>query len=131
MQYFDNLNPRGATIDGKPDAMETGLLSWQFVTGRQGSMTMALHAETNIPTLAAHSYYFDQAEPDWAQGVGDSHAYAASGPATGSVPNTDPARGDAYRFVTTRTIYFDPPNQPLGRALQRVAAARIPLQVKR
>ena len=52
--------------------------------------------------------------PDTAKAAGDAFAYAAAGPATGGVPNTDPLRGAAYRLVATNVQYFDRPGMTVA-----------------
>lgn len=124
MTYFDNLNPRGVKIDGVQDEMKNGALQWQFVTGEQGSLAMALGFETNIPTIHWHSYYFDQKEPDWNQCTGDDFAYAASGAATADLPDTD--GGSPHRLVLYRSVYYEKPNLEMNDAQPLITAAWFP-----
>ncbi len=132
MTYYDNLNTGGVMIDGKPDRMHSGKLLWQVVTGKQGTLSMALLAETDLPRVAWTSYYFDEAPAKWSQGVGDRHACGASGPATGPLLNTDPTEGpgNAHKLTVRRIVYYDKPDTKLEAALKRIAAAGKPLKVK-
>ncbi|MFP4055204.1 MAG: hypothetical protein ACLFV7_15205 [Phycisphaerae bacterium] len=131
MTYYDNLNTGGVTIDGKPDRMHSGRLRWQVVTGKQGTLSMALLTETDLPRVTWKSYYFDQAQANWDQGIGDRHACGASGPATGPLLNTDPTdrSGKCYQLTVRRIVYYQKPNAPLEAALKRIAAAGTPLKV--
>jgi hypothetical protein len=132
MKYYDNLNTGGVTIDGKPDRVHRGKLEWQVVTGKQGTLAMALQVETDIPNPRWSSYYYDQARARWDQGIGDRHALGASGPSTGPLPNTDPGtkRGKTYSMTMRRIIYYDGASRKLGESLQRIAAANAPLKAK-
>jgi len=130
MRYYDNLNLAGFLVDGKPDAAQTGILDWQLVTGAQGSVTRAFQFDTDIRQLKQLSYYFDDASPSWNQCTGDAFAYAASGPATGGMPNTDPLRGPANRYVATNTSYFDGPGLTTQNAIAQVKLAQNPLVVR-
>jgi len=128
MVYYDNLNPEGKTVDGQPDQAQTGRLQWQFITGSQGSLTMTWLIDTNIPDIQHDSYYFDDVKPSWSQCTGDPFAYAASGPATGGLPNTD---GGSSNFLSmTRVVHYDGPNGGLERARGRITAAQSPLLVE-
>ncbi|MBN1417676.1 MAG: hypothetical protein JXP34_02810 [Planctomycetes bacterium] len=128
MTYRDDLNPEGLAIDGIPDDARTGQLTWQSVTGPQGSLTIAWILETNIEDLTLASYYFDDDTPPWIPCTGDAFLYAASGPATGGIPDTD--GGSPNFFVSTRIVYYDAPGISLEDVLGRVAAARSPLHVE-
>lgn len=132
MTYYDNLNTRGVMIDGRPDRMHRGKLEWQVVTGKQGTLSMVLLAETNLPQVAWTSYYFDEASAKWDQGVGDRHACGASGLATGPLLNTDPTEGPdkAHKLTVRRIVYYGKPRTKLPNALKRIAAAGKPLTVK-
>lgn len=133
MTYYDNLNPGGVLVDGSPDKVETGALEWMFLAGRQGAVTIAYAWETDIPDLRLHSYYFDETGPDWHPCTGDNFAYAASGPATGELPNTDPVLGrpeTLFRLQLDRTLYFDAPETTLDSARARVTAAWFPLRIE-
>lgn len=130
MTYFDNLNRSGLAIDGQPDAAQTGVIDWQLVTGPQGSLTHALILDTDIPNLQVSSYYDDDSSPSWAQCTGDGSAFAAAGPTTGAVANTDPNRGPAQVLTTTRVLYVDAPGRTVADAEARNSWARSPLQVQ-
>jgi hypothetical protein len=133
MTYFDNLNSSGVLVDGRPDDVKTGQLEWFFLSGRQGALTVAYAWETDIPDLGLHSYYFDETTADWKPCTGDKAAYAASGPATGELPNTDPVLGrpeTLFHLEHRRTLYFDAPATTADDAKARVTASWFPLAVE-
>lgn len=130
MRYYDNLNKQGVVIDGKTDTMARGRMTWQLVTGAQGSVTRAWVVDTDIKTLKWSSFYDDDTTPSWSQCTGDPFAYAAAGPTTGGVPNTDPLRGPAMRFVSTDVNYIDAPGVTVAAAERRVRDARTPLTIR-
>ena len=130
MKNHDNLNRAGVTIDGKPDAVKAGFMEWQFVTGAQGSLTTAFRRDTDITKMVQSSYYDDDIAPSWNQCTGDAFAYAASGPTTGGLPNTDPLRGPANHLTVHRINYFDPPGVTVAQAEARANAARNPLEAR-
>ena len=132
MTYFDNLNRVGVTVDGAPDSVATGIVDWQMVTGRQGSLTMVHLLDTDIPAVGLQrgSFYFDDASPVWTQCTGDAFAYAASGPATGPLPNTDPLRGPASKFILDQFFYFDTPGLGVADAENRFERAQTAIEVR-
>jgi hypothetical protein len=127
MTYHDNLNPAGVTVDGNPDGVGPGVLEWQLVTGAQGALTMAFRRDTDMLKIVETSFYDDDTSPTWAQCTGDAFAYAASGPQTGGLPNTDPLRGPANHLTNFRIAYFDAPGMTPVRAAARANEARNPL----
>ncbi|RMF73830.1 MAG: hypothetical protein D6744_15200 [Planctomycetota bacterium] len=113
MTYYDNLNLAGWAVDGAPDAAAIGSLTWELVTGAQGSLAMALSFDTDIPGFADTSYYSDDATPSVTQCTGDAFEYATSGPRVNQpIPNTDPLLGTHNNLASTRVIYYEAPNQP-------------------
>jgi len=95
-----------------PDVVQLGTLSWEIVTGSQGTLAIAHVLDTTIPDFVVGSYYLDDANPTVTQCTGDAAAYGQSGPYRDTtVPNTDPAQGAAERLVTTRVVRYGPPDQ--------------------
>jgi len=91
-------------------------------------LTIAWLIDTNIPDIQHDSYYCDDVRPSWSQCTGDQFAYAASGPATGGLPDTD---GGSSNFSSmTRVVYYDGPNRDIKWAKGRIAAALSPLLVE-
>jgi hypothetical protein len=115
MIYFDDLNLLGATVDGLADAIVLGSITWEMVTGQQGTLVMGLSFETDIPAFAYTSYYSDDITP---------------GPWVNQpIPNTDPSLGLYNILATRRVIYYEPPYQTTGTAELLSEQARTPLQV--
>ena len=128
MVYYDNLNPGGVVVDGVPDAVQTGTLSWQLVTGPQGSLTIVLALQTDIAGLVGNSYYSDDLTPSVTQCTGDGFEYAASGPYLDqSIPNTDPLQGAFNTLIGVRSVYYDPPGFSPADAQTRAAQLANPL----
>jgi len=130
MTYYDDLNTKGVLIDGKPDTVAFGKLSWQLVAGKQGSLTHSIFRDTNITNITDSSFYDDNVRPTWNQCTGDAFAYGASGPRTGGLPNTDPLRGPANRYLASWVLYMDAPGVTVQQAMQKAVAARTPLTVR-
>ena len=111
MTYRNNLNTGGKEIDGEPDTVTAGQLSWESVDGDQGGLSIVHTNQTDISGFAASSYYFDDKSPGAGaefQCTGDSAAYGNSGPwITQSIPNTDPRSTPFNSLTATRTLYFE------------------------
>ncbi|MHC4513227.1 MAG: hypothetical protein ACYTGW_04600 [Planctomycetota bacterium] len=130
MTYYDDLNTKGVTIDGKPDTVNFGKLTWQLVAGKQGSLTHSIFRATDITRIVDSSFYDDSIRPTWNQCTGDGFAYGASGPTTGGLPNTDPLRGPANNYVASWVLYMDAPGVTMQQAVQKAAAAARPFTVR-
>ena len=129
MTYSNNLNPAGVMIDGKPDDVKAGPLTWETVCGRQGSMVMIHHLVTS-GRVGVTSYYNDEKNAKVPQVSGDAHAYASSGPwITGPIGNTDP-RGRGAAHLTGTKTYFYGLAKPTADTARRLLAEEItPLTV--
>lgn len=123
MTYRNNLNLGGVTIDGNPtETPASGRLTWEQVTGAQGTVTHVHSLTASTPPTSVTSYYLDDSTPATAQCTGDAFAYGSSGPYTNSnIPCTDPGHGCTDTLVATRTMFFDPPG---GTAATAAAEAR-------
>ena len=78
MTYKNTNNTAGVTIDGTPDSVTAGPLTWETVDGPQGGLSMAHTVDTDIAGLATTSYYLDDSTPAAAsetQCTGDDQAY--------------------------------------------------------
>ena len=130
MVYYNNLNTGGFTINGVPDTVVAGAVSWEMVTGAQGSLIMAIKVNTDIPAFAPTSYYSDDSTPSVEQCTGDAFEYGTSGLwVNQTIPNTDPKRGEANIFSAIRVIYYEPPGKSVAAARLRQQQAMTPLQV--
>ncbi len=122
MTYRNNLNPAGVTVNGNPDNPAAGRLTWEQVTGSQGTVTHVHALTASTPPSSVTSYYLDDSTPATTQCTGDAFAYGSSGPyINSSIPCTDPGRGCTDTLVATRTMFFDPPG---GTAATAAADAR-------
>lgn len=118
--YCNNANPNGVTIDGTQDTLASGDLSWEAVTGNQGSLVI-LHSRTTTLTNADATfslYYDDNRLAPASNCTGDGQAWGTSGGGIvfGNVC-TDPLGGNCgtastkYRtYRSQRTVYFLQPN---------------------
>lgn len=127
MTYYDDHNEAGLAVDGKPDSWRAGALSYQFLTGVQGSIVNSLRIETDIPGFRSTSFYDDNTSPSWSQCTGDAFAYSASGPRTGALPNTDPLRGPANALTSYSVLYLEAPGMTLAAAKRLAASGRSPV----
>jgi hypothetical protein len=119
MTYRSDVDPRGATIDGEPDAVNAGRIGWETVDGPQGGLSMVHRMKTDIPSLGWTSYYFDDKTPATSgaekQCTGDSAAYGSSGPFVNQgIPNTDPRATPFNSLVDERTVFYELPGKSDG-----------------
>jgi hypothetical protein len=133
MTYRNNLMGQAVTIDGNPDSVPTGALTWELTQGPQGSLVAAHRFDTDIPGFRATSIYLDDSTPDPLPCTGDAQARGISGPAIASAhPNTDPTpRGGGapvYRLTSHRTHFYDAPGVTAEVAQRRSQEARTPLR---
>jgi hypothetical protein len=136
MTYRNSLmNPSSpaVAIDGNPDSVPTGILSWELAQGKQGSLVAAHSLDTDIPDLELGSIYLDDLTPDPLPCTGDAEARGISGPTILSdLPRTDPTprggTGPLYRLTSHRTHFYDAPGVTSDVAQRRGAEAGAPLQ---
>ena len=130
MSYFNDLNQAGVPVDGQPDVVTAGPITWEMVTGAQGSLIMSHRIETDIEPFPYSSYYSDDLATPVAQCEGDAFEYATSGLwVDHSIPNTDPWQGAYDSLAVRRTVYYESPGETVGMAQLRDAQARVPLEV--
>jgi hypothetical protein len=131
--YRNNNNQAGVTIDGNPDAVAAGELSWETLNGPQGGLSMVHTAETDIPGLTLTSYYLDDVTPgsgEETQCTGDGEAIGASGPRLADpIPNTEPAFPPSSKVTGIRTIYYDEPGHADGPARAAQAGSQLDVSV--
>jgi hypothetical protein len=117
MTYYNDLNMSGVTIDGNPDTVVPGEVTWDMVTGTQGTVVHTLAINTDIPAFDYSSYYCDDSTPPYTQCTGDDYEYGASGFwEEDPIPNTDPGIGPYYTFEAVRIIAYGGPDQAIGFA---------------
>lgn len=130
MLYYNNLNTGGVVIDGVPDTVTVGPVTWELVTGSQGTLIIVTSVQTDISGLTPTAYYSDDSTPAVAQCTGDAYEYGTSGLwVNQTLPNTDPMLGAAQTLTSRRTIYYEAPGQSVETAAQRQAQSLTPLQV--
>jgi hypothetical protein len=140
MTYRNNLNTGGVTVDGVPDSVQLGVLTWEQITGAQGTLTQVhdiqvVPTRPGVPLPVISSFYADDATPDFVQCTGDAKAIGTSGVAIlppgllDSDPRDRGGPGHDYDITATRTQYYDGPNQGVSAAVQRDTWARNPLTV--
>jgi hypothetical protein len=130
MTYSNDLNPAGVPVDGAPDVVAAGALTWERMSGPQGSLLMSGVLTTNVPGLTRTSYYSDDTTPAVTQCTGDPWEYASSGSWIPSpLPNTDPLLGAASDLTLVRTQYHEAPGASAATAALRAQQAATPLVV--
>jgi hypothetical protein len=132
MTYVNNLNRDGVLVDGQADFPLSGPLSWEMLTGEQGTLIFVHTITSDIPGLEVSSYYLDAAQPTTRQCTGDAAAYGASGPWLNMpLPCTDPQLCPES-FATLqfkRVMYVAAPDQNAALAQTRDVTTRTPLLV--
>jgi hypothetical protein len=133
MSYRNDLNPAGAVIDGQADTVTPGEVSWEMVTGAQGTLAVSWSFTTDIPGFGNTWYYSDAMMPPAPQCTGDMSEYGASGWfKDDGIPNTDPANTadpELFQFESTRTVRYGEPDRANAFAEDHDARARSPLAV--
>jgi hypothetical protein len=135
MRYRNDLNPSGVTIDGVPDEIVSGALTWELVDGTPGSLVIVPRLETDLAGLVETSYYLDAADPSDIQCTGDAFAYGSSGlwiaspiPCTDPLPTSGPGCGpDAGSLRGRRVLFYLPPGATVDDAAALSAAVDVPL----
>jgi hypothetical protein len=136
MTYYNNLNTGGVTIDGTDDAVTTGVLNWELVTGSQGSLVMVVSIDTNITSFNITSFYLDEDDTSAAvpgdfdyQCTGDEFSYGASGGRiTGGIPDTDPSHVGVTDYMNVvRHIYYQAPGATVTDAEDQLDLINHPL----
>lgn len=112
MTYYNNLNPAGVTIDGTPDNVQLGALTYEMLEGAQGSMYIVHELSTNVGIQTIYSKYADS---NTNQGgdicSGDNAAYGFCGPLFFKAGDSDPSTTPSAFFTSTRNTLFDNPGK--------------------
>jgi hypothetical protein len=128
MIYYNNLNTGGVTIDGNPDSVSPGAITWELVTGAQGSLVMAGRVATNVPGFAYTSYSLDDTTPPDTQCTGDAFAYGSSGAwINQTIPCTDPSMSCTSYLQSARTMYYGAPGVTVANAQTLSSDSAVPL----
>jgi hypothetical protein len=133
MSYRNDLMNGAVTIDGNPDSVPTGRLTWELAQGQQGSLVVAHRFDTDIPDFQPTSVYLDDATPAQLPCSGDAQARGTSGPSIqNGLPSTDTTPrggpGPDYRLTSYRTHFYEPPGVSAEAARRRSDEARTPLE---
>jgi hypothetical protein len=130
MVYYNSLNTNGVTIDGMPDTNTPGAITWEMVTGQQGTLITIGSVLTDITPFAYASYYSDDSTPAVTQCTGDPYEYGTSGMfIVQTIPSTDAVAGGTNHLRVARVDYYDAPGQTVAAAALRQSQATTPLQV--
>jgi hypothetical protein len=130
MIYSNDLNTAGVPVDGSPDAVSTGSILWEMVTGPQGSLVVTGAVETDLGGFTYTSYYSDDSTPSVEQCTGDDFEYATSGLWVDyGIPNTDPSLGAFNVLTGRRVVYYESPDMTSAAAALRYDQATTPLEV--
>jgi hypothetical protein len=117
MNYSNDKNPAGVTIDGVPDTPAPGTPVWEKVDGPQGALTSVGSYTTSFAAPTSVAYYLDDSTPPVTQCTGDAFAYGSSGSQiTSGLPCTDPATGCTDTLQGVRTMYFESPGRTAADA---------------
>jgi hypothetical protein len=147
MTYADSSNTAGVTIDGVPDVVTPGPLSWEVVTGTPGSLVSVSSFDTDIPNYfdGVTSYYQDESntgtnicqECEEAPTavcpsvviISDDDLIGAHGQwGTNPLPNTDPRNPPFNNLSVTGVTYYEGPGLTAADAAERRAWFDDPLQ---
>lgn len=125
MKYYDDFNTTGVTIDGVADSVAAGAITWELITGAQGSLVVVPTFSTNIAGFAYTSYYLDSRTPPVTQCTGDSYAYGSSGCYINqAIPSTDPMAGSTKYLNMSRSLYYEAPGLTTADAINRKNQSR-------
>jgi hypothetical protein len=132
MSYRNDLMSGESAIDGSPESVPTGSLTWELVRGPQGSLVVAHSIATDIPDFEPTSIYLDDSTPAQLPCTGDAEARGTSGLSIqNGLPSTDPTPrggpGPDYDLTSYRTHFYEPPGVTANAARRRSDEARTPL----
>jgi hypothetical protein len=140
LKYSDPANT-GVPIDGLPDTVtpiayttgSTAPVSWQMVSGAQGSVVTVRTLDTDITGLNVTTVYQDRNPASPAQCTGDAAAWGQNGAnltsPVNNVPVTDPTlSATPATLVSHRYRYFRAPGLSTAGAATIDAQARNPVQ---
>lgn len=112
MTYQSSAVPGGVAVDGALDAVPSTDVTWEAVSGAQGTVMMNVDYVSSIDLddgtgTEVEWFQRDQTTPPEAQCFGDSSLLGAAGPSiVGGIANTDPTGGSASTLTGIRTISF-------------------------
>ena len=145
MTYTNDLNPQGVIIDGVPDRLDLGSVSWELVTGDLGSMLRLHDVETDIDFANEDFtlFYVDQADTNITlcqiclegcpqpELLGDGNLMGASGVwNTAPLPNTDPSLLATQYLTTLISMYYGDPSWTAADATLRRSWSDVPITTR-
>ena len=140
MTYRNNLNLTGVVVNGIPDAVVLGDISWEQVSGAPGTLSILHRRATTLTAANAtfSSYYDDNSTAPASSCTGDGQALGTSGVSVQFIGNTctDPiaasgcgtASADYRTLQTTRVLYFDAAGAATTTAAAHNSRFNSPLQ---
>lgn len=141
MSYTNELNTTPIIIDGNQDVLNSGLPTWELITGNPGSISILHRVQTDmiVPTDGSFVNYYDDNDSNPASDcTGDGEAWSTSGVGIvfGNVC-TDPIGGGCginnanYRELQSqRFIYVDGPNAASNLAADYNTQFNNPIQIE-
>jgi hypothetical protein len=135
MTYRNNVAPGGVVVDGRPDTVARGPLTWELYEGAQGSLAIAHRIDTDIPDLVVSSFYADDTTPSPLPCTGaDRQWWGAAGPTIEQpMPRTDPTprggTGPLFHLTATRWHLYAAPGLSAADAERFAADATTPFTV--
>ena len=145
MTYHNDLNPDGVIIDGQPDRLKLGPITWELVTGEPGSVLRIHDIDTDIPFADEDLtfFYADALDTDirlceaclegcrQSEVLGDQHLIGSSGVwNTAPLPNTDPALLATQYLTMLLTVYYGDSAWTTSDAVVRRAWSDVPMSVQ-
>ncbi len=128
MYYYNNLNTQGVLVNGVPDTVTAGSITWEMATGSQGSLVISHQIQTNVSPFSYTTYYSDDSTPSATQCTGDAWEYATSGVWINvAIPNTDPSTSPYKNLLHARIVHYDGPGLTAADAALRNSQANTPL----
>lgn len=127
MIYKNSMDTSGVLINGIQDTLQAGILSWEQVSGSQGTVSVVLDKYTDMTTSEINfvSYYDDNSANPASDCTGDGQAWGCSGSGvifTNANVCTDPMGNNCAgtqwlrSLYINRIIYIDSGNQTVSLA---------------
>ena len=128
MTYRNNLNLTGVTVNGQPDQVTLGDLTWEQLSGAPGTLSILHSRVTDLSAADATvtSYYNDNSAAPASNCTGDGQAWGTSGVLVqfpgSACTDPLPAAGcgatspNFHSLRFTRTLYVDAPTAPATTA---------------
>lgn len=144
MTYHNDLNLDGVAIDGRPDRLAVGPITWELVTGAPGSVVRVHDIDTDIAFSDSDFtlFYADDLDTDInlcgtclegsrePESMGDPHLIGASGVwNTAPLPNTDPGLLATQYLTMLITTYYGESSWAVADAMLRRTWSDHPMEI--